>query len=85
MFINENVCFLVTTETHMLAAVLEGMALRIGCAKQEFHGPMNSWKRGLDIKSWQLFSPHTNYCNMGKFEIYLVGEIEQHGHEQEKY
>ena len=57
MFINVNVCFLVSIETHMLAADLEGTALRIGCAKQEFHGPMNSWKWGLGIasKSWQLF------------------------------
>ena len=39
---------------------------------------MNSWKRGLGIarKSWQLFfSPHTNYCNVGTTELYLVGEI----------
>ena len=70
----------------MLAAVLEGTALRIGCAKQEFHGPMNSWKRELDItsKSWQLFFPHTNYCNVGTIELYLVGRI-KHGHGQEKY
>ena len=49
--------FLVFIETHMLAADVEGTALMIGCAKQEFYGPMNSWKRGLGItsKSWQLF------------------------------
>jgi len=40
MFINVNVCFLVSIETHKLAANLEGMALRISCAKQESHGPM---------------------------------------------
>jgi len=57
MFINVNVCFLVSIETHMLAADLEAMALNIGYAKQEFHGPTNSWTWGLDItsKSWQLF------------------------------
>ena len=61
MFINVNVCFLVTIETHMLAADLKGTAVRIGCAKQEFHGPMNSWKRrlGTTSKSWQLFFPLT--------------------------
>ena len=55
--------------------------------KQEFNGPMNSWKRGLGIpsKSWQLFFPHTNYCNAGKIELYLVGGNKQNGHEQEKY
>ena len=58
------------------------MALRIGCAEQEFHGPMNSWKQGLSFMA-TIFSPHTNYCNMGKIEIYLVGEIKRHG--QEKY
>jgi len=42
MFINVNVCFLVSIETHMLAADLEAMALNIGYAKQEFHGPTNS-------------------------------------------
>ena len=26
-----------------------------------------------------------NYCNVGTIEIYLVGEIKQHGHGQEKY
>jgi hypothetical protein len=59
MFINVNVCFLVSIETHMIEANLERMALRIGCAKQKFHGPMNSWKRRLGIasKSWQLFFP----------------------------
>jgi len=48
---------------------------------------MNSWKRGLGIpsKSWQLFFPHTNYCNAGKIELYLVGGNKQNGHEQEKY
>ena len=29
------------------------------------------------------FFPHSNYCNGGKIEIYLVGEIKQRG--QEKY
>jgi hypothetical protein len=28
---------------------------------------------------------HTNYYNMGIIELYLVGEIKQHGHGQEKY
>jgi hypothetical protein len=47
---------------------------------------MNSWKRGLGItsKSWQLFFLHTNYCNVGTIELYLVGGI-KHGHGQEKY
>ena len=87
MFINVNVCFLVAIETHMLAADLESTAHRIGCAKQEFHGPMNSWKRELDItsKSWQLFFPHKNYCNVGTIEFYLVVEIKQQTHGQEKY
>ena len=69
------------------AAYLKGTALRIVCAKQEFHSPMNSWKRGLGItsKSWQLFFPHKNYCTVGTFELYLVGEIKQRGHGQEKY
>ena len=35
----------------MPTADLESTALRIGCAKQKFHGPMNSWKRGLGITS----------------------------------
>ena len=36
---------------------IEATALKIGYAKEEFHGPMNSWKRelGLTNKSWQLF------------------------------
>ena len=29
-------------QKHMLAADLEATALKIGYAKQEFHGPMNS-------------------------------------------
>ena len=68
----------------MLAADLKVTTLRIGCAKQELHGPTNSWKRGLCItsKSWQLFFPNTNYCNVGKIELYLVGGI-KHGHGQE--
>ena len=76
MFINVNVCFLVTIETHMLATDLKSTALKIGCAKQEFHGPMNSWKRGLGIKSWQLFFPLTEIP---------FGEIKRLGHGQEKY
>ena len=57
MFINVNACFLVSIETHMLAADLEDTTLKIGYAKQEFHDPMNSRKRGLGIirRSWQLF------------------------------
>ena len=57
MFINVNVRFLVSIETHMLEDDLEATALRISSAKQKFHGPMNLWKRGLAIasKSWQLF------------------------------
>ena len=51
MFINANVSFLVTRETHMLSANFEGTALKIGGAKQEFHSPMISWKRGLGIES----------------------------------
>ena len=35
----------------MLAADLEATALKIGYAKQEFHGTMNSRKRGLGITS----------------------------------
>ena len=62
---------MVTIETHMLADDLEGKALRIGCAKQELHGLMNSCKR--------------SYCNVGTIQIYLVGEIKQHGHGQAKY
>jgi len=31
---------MVSIETHMLAADFEGTAFRIGCAKQEFHGPI---------------------------------------------
>ena len=86
MFITVSVCFLVSIETHMLETDLEGTALRIDCAKQKFHGPMNSWKRELGItsKSWQLFLPHTNDCNVGTIELYLVGEINNE-HGQEKY
>ena len=86
MFINVNDCFPVTIETHMLAADLESTALRIDCAKQEFHGLMNSWKWGLGItsKSWQLFFPHRNYCKVETIELYLVGGI-KHEHEQKKY
>jgi len=29
--------------------------------------------------------PHTNCCNVGTIELYLVGEIKQHGPGQEKY
>ena len=47
MFIIVNVCFLVSIETHILAADLENRALRTGGPKQEFHGPMNSWKKGV--------------------------------------
>ena len=43
MFKNVNVCFLVAIETHMLAADLEGTALRIGCAKQVFHLELIYW------------------------------------------
>ena len=77
MFTNVNFCLLVSIETHMLAADIKDTVLRIGCAKLEFHGPMNSWKRELGItsKSWQLFFPQTNYCNVGSIELYLVGEI----------
>ena len=52
MFINVNVRFF---GMHMLAADLEGTALRIGCEKQKFHDRMNLWKWGLGIanKSWQ--------------------------------
>ena len=62
----------------MLAADLEAAALRIGCAKQKFHSPLNSWKLGLGIASklWQLFFfPHTNCCNVATIELYLVGKI----------
>ena len=51
MFINVTVCFLVSIETNMLAADFESTALRISCAKQKLHGPMNSLKRGLGIAS----------------------------------
>ena len=46
---------------------------------------MNSWKGGLGIasKSRQLFFPHSNYPNVGKIELYLVGGI-KHGHGQKK-
>ena len=71
----------------MLVADLEATALKISFAKQEFHGPMNLWIRGLGImsKSWQLFFPHTNYCNVGTNELYLVGEIKQQTHGLEIY
>ena len=73
MFINVNVCFLVTIETNMLAADLKGW---IGCAKQEFHVPMNTLKRGWVLSHVNYFFPHThNYCSVGKTEIYLVGDI----------
>jgi hypothetical protein len=32
-------------------------------------------------KSWQLFFPHTMYCNVGTIELYLVEEIKQYGQE----
>ena len=40
-------------------------------------------------ESWRLshgnyFFPSQKLCNMGKFELYLVGEI-KHGHGKEKY
>ena len=54
MFINVNAYFLVSIETHMLAADLEATALKIGYAKQEFHGPMKTGL-GITCKSWKLF------------------------------
>jgi hypothetical protein len=54
MFINVNVCFLVSIETHMLAANLEATALRIGCVKQKFHELVETGV-GYWSKSWQLF------------------------------
>ena len=62
----------------MLAADLEAMTLRIGCAKQKFPRPMNSWKWELGIasKSWQLFFSLTQIIVMWeKIELYLVEEI----------
>ena len=61
MFISVNVCSPVSIETYMLAADLKATALKIGYAKQQFHGPMNSRKRGLDITSK---GPFNNYVSM---------------------
>ena len=53
---DEMFCILVSIETRMLAADSEITALRIGYAKQEFHGPMNSENEG-----WVLRVSHGNY------------------------
>jgi hypothetical protein len=57
----------------MLAADLEGTVLTISCAKQEFHGPMNLWKRELGVtsKSWQLLFPLTQITVMWAVTKYL--------------
>ena len=84
MFINVNVCFLVSIETHA-SSRLGGHGSQDRLCKTRILRPYESWKRGLGIlsKLWQLFLPHTNYCNVGTIELYLVGEI-KHGHGQEK-
>ena len=78
MFINVNFCN--HRNTHASSRPGEhGSQER--CAKQEFLGPMNSWKRGLCItrKSWQEVFPHTNYCNVGTIKLCLDGGI-KYGH-----
>jgi hypothetical protein len=80
MFINVNVCFLVSIETHKLAANLEGMALRIS----RIPWPYAHGNRGWVLTHGNFFFPHINYRNVGTIEIYLVGEIKQ-GHGQAKY
>ena len=84
MCINVNVCFLVTIQTHMLAADLEGTALRIGCENKNSTALLTHENGGWVLSQGNYFFFHTNYCNVGTIEIYLVAEIREHGHGHEK-